>query len=138
METYSDEIRILGGGRRRILTYYVVICYATKDAAFITTYKKNLILLLLLLLEWRAPLFPTAHLSPKTTPRAPAPPRQIVSKCREEKQSARTVRQKTLRAKGDKKRRHETREDFSRKEKYMRFAVPRRWEMTVQGPKNKG
>jgi hypothetical protein len=32
---------------------------------------------------------------------------------------------KTLRAKGDKKRRRETREDFSRKEKYMRFAASR-------------
>jgi hypothetical protein len=57
---------------------------------------------------------------------------------RKEKQSARTVRPKTLRAKGDKKKCRETREDFSRKEKYMRFAAPRRWEMTVQGPKNKG
>jgi hypothetical protein len=48
------------------------------------------------------------------------------------------MRPKTLRAKGDKKRRHETREDCSRKEKYMRFAASRRWEMTTQSPKNKG
>jgi hypothetical protein len=80
------------------------------------------------------PLFPTAHLSPTTRPRAPAPPRQMGRTRRKEKPSARTVRPKTLRAKGDKKRRRETREDFSRKEKY----IPRRWEMTVQGPKNKG
>jgi SNF2 family DNA or RNA helicase len=39
---------------------------------------------------------------------------------RKKKQSGRTVRLKTLRAKGNKKRRRETREDFSRKEKYMR------------------
>jgi hypothetical protein len=63
-----------------------------------------------------------AHLSAATTPRAPAPPRQMGRTRRKEKQSARTVRPKTLREKGNKKRRRETREDFSRKEKYMRFA----------------
>jgi hypothetical protein len=47
--------------------------------------------------------------------------------CRKEKQSARTVQPKTFRAKGYKKRRRETREDFSRKEKHMRFAAFRRW-----------
>jgi hypothetical protein len=57
---------------------------------------------------------------------------------RKEKQSARTMQPKTLRAKGYKKRRRETREDFSRKEKYMRFAASRRYEMTTQNPKNKG
>jgi hypothetical protein len=45
---------------------------------------------------------------------------------------------KTFRAKGDKKMRRETREDFSRKEKYMRFAASRCLEMTMQSPKNKG
>jgi hypothetical protein len=53
---------------------------------------------------------------------------------RKEKQSARTVWPKTLRAKRYKKRRHETREDFSGKEKYMRFAASRCWEMTTVGP----
>jgi hypothetical protein len=42
------------------------------------------------------------------------------------KESARTMRPKILRAEGDKKRRRETQEDFSRKEKYMRFAASRR------------
>jgi hypothetical protein len=40
---------------------------------------------------------------------------------RKEKQSARPVRPKTLRAKGDKKRRRETREGFSRKKKVHAF-----------------
>jgi hypothetical protein len=44
-----------------------------------------------------------------------------------EKQSARTVRPKTLRAIGYKKRRREIRVDFSRKKKYNRFAASRRW-----------
>jgi hypothetical protein len=68
-----------------------------------------------------------AHLSAATTPRAPAPPRQMGRTRRKEKQSARTVRPKTLREKGNKKRRRETREDFSRKEKYMRFAHGKRF-----------
>jgi hypothetical protein len=53
-------------------------------------------------------------------------PHQMGRTRRKEKQSARTVRPKTLHAKGYKKRRREIREDFSRKE------------MTMQGPKNKG
>jgi hypothetical protein len=67
------------------------------------------------------PLFPTAHLRPKTTPRSPAPPRQMARTCRKEKQSARTVRPKTLSAKSNKKRRSENREDFSRKRKVYAF-----------------
>jgi hypothetical protein len=57
---------------------------------------------------------------------------------RKEKQSARTVQPKTFRVKGDKKRHRETREDFSRKQKYMRFAATRRWKMTMEGSRNKG
>jgi hypothetical protein len=64
--------------------------------------------------------------------------RQMGRTRQKEKQSARTVPPKTLRAKGDKRSRRETREDFTRKEKYMRFAASRRKEMMTQSPKNKG
>jgi hypothetical protein len=64
---------------------------------------------------------------PPAPPRqmGPAPPRQMGRTRQKEKQSTRTVRPKIVRAKGYKKRRRETREDFSREEKYMHYRRPR-------------
>jgi hypothetical protein len=79
-----------------------------------------------------------AYLSPTTTSRAPASPRQMGRTCRKEKQSARTVRPKTRRAKYYKKGAAKPERTFLGKEKYMRFAASRCWKITIQGQRNEG
>jgi hypothetical protein len=78
------------------------------------------------------------HLGRKTTPRAPAPLRQMTRTCREEKESARTVRPKILCAKAIRKSAAKPEKASHGKEKHMRFAATQRWKMTFEDPTNKG